>query len=81
MPDITSYYDKHSRHILSKLELYFDGADNNPLVVDNSNYLIDYQIVEEASAETANPLGAVSANELTITLANFNNLFSPSNVA
>ena len=81
MPDTTSYYDKHSRHILSKLELYFDGADNDPLVVDNSNHLIDYQIVEEASAETTNPLGAVSANELTITLANFNNLFSPSNRA
>lgn len=81
MADTTSYYDKPSRHILSKLELYFDGLDMEPLVVDNSNYLIDYQIVEEASAEDKNPLGAVSANELTITLANFDNLFSPSNTS
>ena len=80
MTDQTSNYDKHSRHVLSKLDFYFDGAENDPLVIDSSNYLIDYQIVEETGAEDKNPLGAISANELTITLANFNNIFSPSNV-
>lgn len=80
MPSASSYYDKSTRHILGKLEIFFDGYENEPIIIDMSNYLIDYQIVEEASAEDKNPLGAISANELTFTLTNFNGIFSPSNV-
>ena len=80
MPGASSYYDKSTRHILGKLDIFFDGYENEPTTIDMSNYLIDYQIVEEASAEDKNPLGAISANELTFTLTNFNSIFSPSNV-
>lgn len=80
MPSASSYYDKSTRHILGKLEIFFDGYENEPITIDMSNYLIDYQIVEEASAEDKNPLGAISANELTFTLTNFKGIFSPSNV-
>lgn len=80
MPGVSSYYDKPTRHILGKLEIFFDGYENEPITIDMSNYLIDYQVVEEASAEDKNPLGAISANELTFTLTNFNSIFSPSNV-
>lgn len=80
MPSASSYYDKSTRHILGKLDIFFDGYENEPITIDMSNYLIDYQIVEEASAEDKNPLGAISANELTFTLTNFNSMFSPSNV-
>jgi hypothetical protein len=38
-------------------------------------------ISEESSAESTNPLGAVSANELEITLLNPNGIFSPSNAS
>lgn len=80
MPMASSYYDKSTRHILGKIEIFFDGYENEPITIDMSNYLIDYQIVEEASAEDKNPLGAISANELTFTLTNFKGIFSPSNV-
>ena len=80
MPGASSYYDKSTRHILGKIDIFFDGYENEPTTIDMSNYLIDYQIVEEASAEDKNPLGAISANELTFTLTNFNSIFSPSNV-
>ena len=80
MSGVSSYYDKPTRHILGKLEVFFDGYENEPIIIDMSNYLIDYQVVEEASAEDKNPFGAISANELTFTLTNFNSIFSPSNV-
>lgn len=72
-----TYYNNPSRQILGKLDIYFDGYEEDPITVSMTDYLIDYQVVEEASAEEKNPLGAVSANELTFTLANFNNRFSP----
>ena len=80
MSGVSPYYDKQTRHILGKLEVFFDGYENEPITIDMSNYLIDYQVVEEASAEDKNPFGAISANELTFTLTNFNSIFSPSNV-
>lgn len=80
MPGANPYYDRPTRRILGKLDIFFDGYENEPITIDMSNYLIDYQIVEEASAEDKNPLGAISANELTFTLTNFNSIFSPSNV-
>ena len=80
MPGASPYYDRPTRHILGKLDIFFDGYENEPITIDMSNYLIDYHIVEEASAEDKNPLGAISANELTFTLTNFNGIFSPSNV-
>lgn len=80
MPGANPYYDRPTRRILGKLDIFFDGYENEPITIDMSNYLIDYQIVEEASAEDKNPLGAISANELTFTLTNFNGIFSPSNV-
>lgn len=79
MADTTAYYDRTTRHILGKLEVFFDGYENEPTVIDISDYLIDFQVVEEASAEDKNPLGAISANELTCTLTNFKSRFSPSN--
>lgn len=81
MSKVNAYYDKLTRHILGKLEIFFDGYENEPVTVDMSNYLIDYQVVEEVSAEDKNPLGAISANELTFTLTNFKSMFSPSNVS
>lgn len=81
MADINTYYDGETRSILGKVEIYFNGYEHVPVTVDMSNYLIDYQIVEEASAEDKNPLGAISANELTFTLTNFGNMFSPSNLS
>ena len=80
MSKVNAYYDKPTRYILVKLEIFFDGYENEPITIDMSNYLIDCQVVEEASAEDKSPFGAISANELTFTLANFNNIFSPSNV-
>lgn len=80
MPGANPYYDRPTRRILGKLDIFFDGYENEPITIDMSSYLIDYQIVEEASAEDKNPLGAISANELTFTLTNFNSIFSPSNV-
>ena len=76
-----TYFDKDSRQITARLDIYFDGFENEPVSIYPSNYLVDMEITEEAGAETKNPLGAISANELSFTLTNFDNIFSPTNTA
>lgn len=72
-------YNAHSRCILFKLDIFFDGLSSPPLTVTRSDYLIDAELLEEAGAESSNPLGAVSANELSFSLYNENGIFSPTN--
>lgn len=66
------------RSVVAKLEIYFDG-ENNPPTIFNRDMIIDFKILEEASADSQNPLGVVSSNELTISLHNKNGAFTISN--
>lgn len=72
-------YNLPSRCVLVKLEIFLDGTEASPLVVTRENYLIDCDILEEASAESKNPLGAISSNELTFSLFNKAGMFNPAN--
>lgn len=72
-------FNAHSRCILLKLDIFFDGLQNEPLTVTRSDYLVDAELLEEAGAEDSNPLGAISANELSFSLYNDNGIFSPTN--
>lgn len=72
-------FNAHSRCILLKLDIFFDGLQNEPLTVTRSDYLIDAELLEEAGAEDSNPLGAISANELSFSLYNDSGIFSPTN--
>ena len=72
-------FNAHSRCILLKLDIFFDGLQNDPLTVTREDYLIDADILDEAGAEDNNPLGAISANELSFSLYNENGIFSPTN--
>lgn len=72
-------FNAHSRCILLKLDIFFDGLQKDPLTVTREDYLIDAELLEEASAEDNNPLGAISANELAFSLYNANGIFSPTN--
>ena len=72
-------FNAHSRCILLKLDIFFDGLQNEPLTVTRSDYLIDAELLEEAGAEDNNPLGAISANELAFSLYNDSGIFSPTN--
>jgi hypothetical protein len=71
--------DSLERSVVAKLEIYFDGENNSPTIF-NSDMIIDFKILEEASADSQNPLGVVSSNELTISLHNKNSIFTISNV-
>lgn len=72
-------FDAIERSILAKLEIYFDGLDEAPLVINKDDYLMDFTLLEEAGAEAENPVGAISANELTFTVYNPGRIFSPTN--
>lgn len=74
-------YNQSSREILMKVDIYFNGKSNPPLTVLRGNYLVSGDILEESGAETANPLGAVSSNELTFSLYNEEGKFNPANTS
>ena len=69
-------FDKATRHVDVKIQVYFDET---PTTFYTSDYLIDLDLIEESATETKNPMGAISANELSFSLANINDVFTPSN--
>ncbi|WP_089610093.1 hypothetical protein [Dehalobacterium formicoaceticum] len=69
--------DANRRHIIPKVLVYF----NTIPAEFSGDEVISLNLLEEARAETGNPLGAVSSNELTITLDNTNHHFTPTNTA
>lgn len=70
-------YNKNDRIIQWKAEIYFDGKNKDPLIVSHENYLIDADLLEEASSDSKTPFGNVSSNEFNMTLLNENGMFSP----
>lgn len=70
-------YNSHDRSIVWKLDIYFDGINNEPLSITRDNYLIDAELLEETSADSKDPFGSVSSNELSFSLFNENGMFSP----
>lgn len=72
-------FNSKSREVECKLEIYFDPEE--PLTITNHDYIISLGISEESSAESKNPLGTISANELDLSLFNTDGIFSPLNEA
>lgn len=77
-PLIDADFNAASREIFMRLDIYLDEI---PLEVTKENYLIDASWLEEGSADSSNPFGAVSSNEFSFRLYNENGLFSPTNTS
>lgn len=71
-------FNNASRYLDVRLDIYFTST---PLSVSKSDYLIDADWLEEGSAESSNPFGAISSNELSFRLFNDNGMFSPTNAS
>lgn len=67
-----SLYHEPFRHILPKVEVYFQGRSSAPTVYDNAK-VSNIRVLEELSDER----GAVSANEIVVTLDNTDGALSP----
>ena len=67
---------ERSRVIIPKVDIYFDGEANSPVIFYASD-VGSFNIIEEAQAEGYSPLGSVSFNECTITLSNRLHRFTP----
>lgn len=72
-------YNEPSRCIVMKLDIFFDGLDKAPLEVTRDNFLIDVELLEETCADSRDPFGSVSSNELSFSLYNMDGIFSPTN--
>jgi hypothetical protein len=66
------------RSHVARVLVYFDG-DNNPPVVFEDEGITKISLLEESHAESGNPLGAVSSNELTVGFDNSDRAFTPTN--
>lgn len=62
-----------SREIECKLVIDFAV----PLEITSHDFIISLAVSEEASSESKNPLGEVSANEIEVTIFNTDGIFSP----
>lgn len=67
--------DADSRNIIPRVLAYFSEIPTE----FTGDEVISLHLLEEAKAETGNPLGAVSSNELTITFDNSKRHFTPTN--
>lgn len=74
-------FDASSRYLAVKVEIYFNGISAQPFTVSKDNFLIDIDWLEESGAESSNPFGAVSSNELSFRLYNEAGMFSPTNAS
>lgn len=71
-------FNASTRQVDCKVEIYFDEV---PLTVTKSDYLISCDELEEVTAESSDPIGAVSANEFSMVLLNTNGIFNPHNTS
>lgn len=78
-PVINEDFDTLNRQVVMKVQIYFNGEGQTPLEVTKENYLMSLDLLEDSGASSKNPLGSVSANELSFTLYNGDDLFSPTN--
>lgn len=76
-----SRYNAGSRQIEWKLEVFFDGISNNPVIITRDNFLISAAVLEEAMTSSNTPWGKISANELTASIQNAVDQFNPANSA
>lgn len=70
----------HTRQWQLYSEIYFDGDNETPVAFDSSD-IVGWDLLEEAYADSNTPLGAVSSNELIVTLDNSNGYFTPTNTS
>ncbi|OPX88126.1 MAG: hypothetical protein A4E53_02143 [Pelotomaculum sp. PtaB.Bin104] len=79
-PQFTAAINADTRYIKPRVEFYFDG-DGNPPVVFDEDEITSINLLEESRAESGNPIGLVSANEVTISLNNSSRVFTPTNTS
>lgn len=73
-------YSTRSRTIFWKVDIYFNGPSGEPLSVTRDNYLINCDLLEEAtSGDTL--FDSPSANEITVSLHSPHGIFNPNNVS
>lgn len=77
-PEYTTAINADERYIKPKVLVYFDG-DSNPPILFEENGVVSIQLLEESRAESGNPLGQVSSNELTVSFDNSARAFTPTN--
>lgn len=67
-----------SRRFRPRVLMYLNG-DNAPPVIFDHERVVSMQLLEESGADFGNPIGYVSANELSLTLNNSDRAFTPTN--
>lgn len=72
-------YNAASRSIEAKINMYLNGNSQAPVEIHTGNYLVDFDVLEEAYTDSDSLFGSITSNELSITLYNDDGIFSPTN--
>lgn len=79
---IFNAFNKDSRSVVTKVEIFFDGLNKPPYtMIPEDDELIDWQILEEISQDSVHPVGNVLANVLDLSILNTDDKFNPYNEA
>ena len=68
----------NTRNISAKLEIYFDGLDQDPVTLTKEQ-VMTVKLLEELQADNGKPLGAISSNVLDAVILNSKGIFTPTN--
>ena len=68
-------FNAESRTIIAEIDIW--STESSPITVTRDNVLVDFDLLEEASADSKNVFGAISANEFSFSLYNEGNQYSP----
>jgi hypothetical protein len=74
-------YNAKSRQIEWKLDIFFNGVNQDPVSIVRDNFLVSAEVLEEAMSSSNTPWGNVSANELTASIRNTGDIFNPTNTS
>lgn len=72
-------YNSKDRALEFCVDIYFNGASQEPLHCTRADYLIDCDVLDEACSDTDTFIGAPSANEASFQLFGSSGLFNPLN--
>ena len=78
-PSLSQICSAPTRYIAPIIEIYFNGDEEPPLVLQGANQIDTMYLLEELKADSKVILGTASSNELNISLINEKRLLSPTN--
>lgn len=71
-------FDNDTRCLDVEIKIYLNGDRNEPLIINNDNYLVSFNVLEELSSDDI-MCDSISSNEFEFEIYNNDDMFTPTN--